>query len=109
MDTGVDFYTQGLYLSSMSKLFEQTVSNADSTEEYLIKAFNQSEYKLERLNKENLKVQNAQVPGQLIARSGGRVLDNNGEVVIDNEEIYARLLLDDSDDGVTVWVKDVNN
>lgn len=92
----------------MSKLFEQTVSDADSTEEYLTKAFENSKYELKRLNDENLKVQNAQVPGQQIARTDGLVLDEDGEAVIDDEEIYARLLLD-SEDGVKVWVKNVAN
>lgn len=93
----------------MSKLFKQTVRESDSTEEYLIRAFKKSEYKLEDLDEKNLKVKNAQAPGQMIVQVEGRVINDKGEVVIQNEEIYARLLLDDSEDGVGVWVKDVRD
>ena len=90
----------------MSELIRITVKDADSTEEYLIKAFEKSKYKIKNLDPDDIKVQNAQRPGQLIARGEGTVEDQDGNVIIKNKEIYSRLLLNEKDEGVVVYVRD---
>lgn len=90
----------------MDGLIKEQIKDADSTEEYLTKAFSRSEYTLKDLDEEDIRVQNAQAPAQLIVRGNGRVLDDEQNEIIEDKEIYARLLLDEVDDGVVVWVKE---
>lgn len=75
-----------------------------SAAEHLFEAFEGSEYKLTDCERADFSVQNHESPGQLLIRGPGTVRNAAGEAVLDTDEVFARLLLNDVADTVVVVV-----
>lgn len=88
----------------MKRIIKEEVKEAESGEENLFLAFEKSNYKLRDCDKSDFRVQMDEVPAQLIVRGEGTVLNEDGEKIIDSDEIYGKLLLNEIDDGVVVIV-----
>lgn len=88
----------------MKRIIKEEVKEAESGEENLFLAFEKSNYELRDCDKSDFRVQMDEVPAQLIVRGEGTVLNEDGEKVIDSDEIYGKLLLNEIDDGVVVIV-----
>jgi|APHM01.1.fsa_nt_gi hypothetical protein len=88
----------------MKEIIRETVRGAESGEENLFLAFEKSNYELRNCDESDFRVQMDEIPAQLIVRGEGTVLDEEGEKVIDSDEVYGKLLLNEVDDGIVVVV-----
>lgn len=90
--------------SIIEVLFREEIETPGSAAEQLFKPFERSDYAFPDSGKTGVSVQNHELLGQLLIRGPGTVRNTAGEAVLDTDELFARLLLNDTADAVVVVV-----